>query len=202
MRKRRTALITGGLVVTGAVGILAYVAHQRKDPSACPYGLRFSLDLPHPSVTRSRLREILSPEPGQRVLEIGPGTRWLEPGGTLEILDVQQEMLDHTMRRARSLGVSNIVPTQGDAQALPYPDDHFDSAYLVATLGEVPDKGRALRELRRVLKRDGRLVVGEVLLDPHRVSLDELGRLTDASGLDHERTLTGRFGYFAAFRAH
>jgi ubiquinone/menaquinone biosynthesis C-methylase UbiE len=209
MRKRQTALITGGLVLVGAASLLAYVAHQRKDPSACPYGLRFSLDLPHPSVTRSRLREILSPEPGQRVLEIGPGTgyytlqaaRWLEPGGTLEILDVQQEMLDHTMRRAGALGVSNIVPTQGDAQALPFPDEHFDSAYLVATLGEVPDKGRALRELRRVLKREGRLVVGEVLLDPHRVSLEELGRLTNASGLDHERTLTGRFGYFAAFRA-
>jgi ubiquinone/menaquinone biosynthesis C-methylase UbiE len=210
MKKRRTAHIAGGILLVVGVSLLTYVVRQRKAPSSCPYGLRFSLELPHPFVTRSRLREILSPEPGQRVLEIGPGTgyyslhaaRWLEPGGTLEILDVQQEMLDHTMRRARSLGVSNIVPTQGDAQALPYPDDHFDSAYLVATLGEVPDKGRALRELRRVLKRDGRLVVGEVLLDPHRVSLDELGRLTDASGLDHERTLTGRFGYFAAFRAH
>ena len=206
---RRTALVTRGLVAVIAASLLAYVAHQRKDPSACPYGLRFSLDLPHLSVTRSRLRVILSPEPGQRVLEIRPGTgyytlhaaRWLEPGGTLEILDVQQEMLDRTMRRARALGVSNIVPTQGDAQALPYPDDHFDSAYLVATLGEVPDKRRALRELRRVLKRDGRLVVGEVLLDPHRVSPDELGRLTDASGLDHEQTLTGRIGYFATFRA-
>jgi ubiquinone/menaquinone biosynthesis C-methylase UbiE len=194
MSKRRTALITGGLVVMGAASLLAYVAHQRKDPSACPYGLSFSLDLPHPSVTRSKLREVLSPEPGQRVLEIGPGTgyyalqaaRWLEAGGTLEILDVQQEMLDHTMRRARALGVTNLVPTQGDAQTLPYPDDHFDSAYLVATLGEVPDKGRALRELRRILKRNGRLVVGEVLLNPHRVSLDELGRLTDASEVDHE----------------
>jgi hypothetical protein len=52
-----------------------------------------------------------------------------------------------------------------------------------------------------VLKRGGRLVVGEVLLDPHKVTFEELRRLTDAGGLDHERTLKGALGYFAAFRA-
>ena len=209
MKKQRTVLIVGGLLLVGAASLLAYLRRQRKEPSACPYGLRFSLDLPHPFVTRPRLREMLSPEPGQRVLEVGPGTgyyalqaaRWLEPGGILDILDIQQEMLDHTMHRARAMGVLNIVPRRGDAQALPYPDDHFDSAYLVATLGEVPDKGRALRELRRVLERGGRLVVGEVLFDPHKVTFDELRRLTDQGGLDHERTLKGALGYFAAFRA-
>jgi Methyltransferase domain len=56
----------------------------------------------------------------------------------VEVLDIQQEMLDHTMRRAHTLSISNIVPRQGDAQALTYPDGHFDAAYLVATLGEVP----------------------------------------------------------------
>src|SRR5215203_6494234 len=211
MKKQRTVLIVGGLVLVGAASLLAYLRRQRKDPSACPYGLRFSLDLPHPFVTRPRLREMLSPQPGQRVLEVGPGTgyyalqvaRWLEPSGTMDILDIhiQQEMLDHTMHRARAMGVLNIVPRWGEAQALPYPDHHFDSAYLVATLGEVPDKGRALRELGRVLKRGGRLVVGEVLLDPHKVTFEELRRLTDAGGLDHERTLKGTLGYFAAFRA-
>jgi ubiquinone/menaquinone biosynthesis C-methylase UbiE len=209
MKKQRTVLIVGGLVLIGAASLLVYLRRQRKDPSACPYGLRFSLDLPHPFVTRPRLREMLCPEPGHRVLEVGPGTgyyalqvaRWLELGGILDILDIQQEMLDHTMHRARARGVSNVVPRRGDVQALPYPDDHFDSAYLVATLGEVPDKGRALRELRRVLKRGGRLVVGEVLLDPHKVTFEELFMLTDAGGLDHERTLKGALGYFAAFRA-
>jgi ubiquinone/menaquinone biosynthesis C-methylase UbiE len=104
------------------------------------------------------------------------------------------------MRRAREIGISNIVPTRRDAQALPYADGHFDSAYLVTTLGEVLDQGCALRELRRALKCDGRLVVGEGLLDPHRVSLDTLRRLANAAGLEHERTLKGRLGYFAAFR--
>ncbi len=85
MKKRRTALITGGLVPGAAAGLLAYVTRQRKDPSACPYGLRFSLDLPHPFVTRSRLREILSPRPGERVLEVADlapaTTAYMPPGG-------------------------------------------------------------------------------------------------------------------------
>src|SRR5215204_888281 len=209
MKKRRTAHIAGGILLVVGVSLLTYVVRQRKAPSACPYSLRSSLDLPHPFVTHSRLREMLSPQPGERVLEIGPGTgyyslhaaRWLEPDGTLEVLDIQQEMLDHTMRRAHALGISNIVARQGDAQALPYPDSHFDAAYLVATLGEVPDKERALRELRRVLKPGGRLVVGEGQPDPHMVSFDKLRMLADATGLTYEGRIGGRLGYFASFRA-
>jgi ubiquinone/menaquinone biosynthesis C-methylase UbiE len=110
-------------------------------------------------------------------------------------------MLDHSMRRAHALGISNIVPRRGDAQALIYPDGHFDAAYLVATLGEVPHKQRALRELRRVLKPGGRLVIGESQPDPHMVSLDKLQMLADAAGLSYEGRMGGRLGYFARFRA-
>jgi ubiquinone/menaquinone biosynthesis C-methylase UbiE len=209
MANRRAALIISGLVLAGGASLLAYVVRQRKNPSACPYSLRFSLELPRPFVTRSRLGEILSPESGERVLEVGPGTgyyslhaaRWLEPDGTLEVLDIQQDMLDHTMQRAQALGTSNIVPTRGDAQTLPYPDGRFDAAYLVATLGEVPDKERALHELRRVLKPSGRLVVGESQPDPHMVSFGRLRMLADVAGLSYERSVGGRLGYFASFRA-
>jgi SAM-dependent methyltransferase len=208
-KRRRTIILSGLLVLVGGASLLAYVVRQRKDPSVCPYGLRFSLALPRPFVTRSRLREILSPQPGARVLEVGAGTgyyslhaaRWLEPDGTLEVLDIQQEMLEHTMRRAQTLSISNIIPTRGDAQALPYPDGRFDAAYLVATLGEVPDKERALHELGRVLKPGGRLVVGESQPDPHMVSFDKLRMLADVAGLSNERRVGGRLGYLASLRA-
>src|SRR5262245_45340521 len=44
------------------------------------------------------------------------------PRGRLDILDLQQEMLDHTMRRTGERGLTNVTPTQADARQLPYHD--------------------------------------------------------------------------------
>src|SRR5262249_24513575 len=153
-------------------------------PSACPYGQRFWVEAPHPLITRDRLRSVLEPRGGERVLEVGPGTGyyaldaagWVSPAGRLDICRLQQEMLDHTRRPGRERGLQNIVAVQGDARQLPYPDASFDAAYMVAVLGEIPDQGQALRELARVLKPGGRLVVGELFGDPHWVSPGRLGK--------------------------
>ncbi len=68
---------------------LGYAIWWRRKPSACPYAQRFWLELPHPIITRAHLREALTPEPGERVLEIGPGAGYYalevavhEKGGT------------------------------------------------------------------------------------------------------------------------
>jgi ubiquinone/menaquinone biosynthesis C-methylase UbiE len=165
--------------------------------------------LPRPFITRTRLREILAPKSGEQVLEVGAGTgyysihvaRWLEPGGILDVLDIQQEMLDQTVRRAHELSVSNTIPVRGDAQGLPYPDNRFDAAYLNFVLGEIPDQDAALRELRRSLKPGGRLVVGEAFTDPHMVRFGVLRTRAEAAGLEFERRLGGPLGYYARFAA-
>jgi ubiquinone/menaquinone biosynthesis C-methylase UbiE len=142
------------------------------------------------------------------LLEVGPGTGYytldiaeqLAPDGVLDILDLQQEMLDHTMRKTSERQISNIVPTQGDAQELPYPDDTFDAAYMRVTLGEVVEQDAALRELRRVLKPSGRLVVGEIFGDPPMVPFGSLRACAEAAGLRFEERLGGKLAYFACFR--
>jgi ubiquinone/menaquinone biosynthesis C-methylase UbiE len=124
---------------------------------------------------------------------------WVSPGGQLDILDVQQEMLDHTMRRASERALTNITSTRGDARRLPYSDATFDAAVLTTVLGEVPDQDIALRELARVLKPGGRLVVGELFGDPHWVSPRRLRRRAEAAGLTFDRRSGTPLGYFARF---
>ena len=195
----RHLLLGGAAVVAGAA------LWWRKNPSACPYRQRFWVEAPHPLITRERLREILEPKAGERILEVGPGTgyytldvaEWVKPDGQVDILDIQQEMLDHTMLRAGGRGLSNINPTRADATAMPCDDGAYDAAFLVTVLGEVPDQDAALRELARVLKPGGRLIVGELLGDPHYVRLAPLRLRASGAGFTYERRVGSAFGYFA-----
>jgi ubiquinone/menaquinone biosynthesis C-methylase UbiE len=206
MPKRHIVLKLGALLFAG--GALMWAIRARRNPAACPYSQRLFLDLPRPFMRRQTLRAMLDLAPGERVLEVGPGigyysldvARQLAPDGRLDVLDLQQPMLDELMRRAALLGTANIVATQGDARDLPFPTATFDAAFLVATLGEIPDRDQALRELHRVLKPGGRLVVGEGQPDPHMLTIDDLRRRAEAIGFvcdGHEGT---PFGYFARFR--
>jgi ubiquinone/menaquinone biosynthesis C-methylase UbiE len=108
-------------------------------------------------------------------------------------------MLDHTLGAARARGLQNIVATRGDARALPYEDDRFDGAYLVTVLGEVPDQDAALRELSRVIRPRGRLVVGELAGDPHWVRPALLSERARRAGFELEQKVGGPLGYFARF---
>ena len=92
-----------------------------------------------------------------RVLEVGPGRGELaermmrELGVDVVAVDQSQRMVELT----RARGVEAIV---GDVQELPFPAGQFDCAMAAWMLYHVPDLERALRELRRVLRPEGRLV--------------------------------------------
>ena len=191
------------LAIAGAAGGLWY----RHKTRPFPYAQRWMLDKELPYLTRERLCQVLAPQPGERILELGPGTglfsvpvaQRLLPGGTLDVFDVQQVMLDHTLRVAAERNVDNIVATRGDARCLPYPEGTFDAAFMMTVLGEIPDQEAALGELQRVLKPGGRLVIGEFIFDWHAVPFGVLRRRTERQGLQFERRLGPRFSYIARF---
>ncbi|WP_114579105.1 class I SAM-dependent methyltransferase [Saliphagus sp. LR7] len=209
MISRRTSRAIAALLGLALLVGLGYALRWRSNPSPCPYAQRHAIDLPRPVITRSRLRSVLEPRAGERILEVGSGTgyytgmvaRAIEPSGTLHAVDVQPEMVEHLRTRMRAEENSNVEPICGDARSLPYPDNTFDAAYLILVLGEIPDQERALDELNRVLKPDGRLVVGEALPDPHFVRFERLRRRVERRGLKFEDRIGTRAGYFARFDA-
>jgi ubiquinone/menaquinone biosynthesis C-methylase UbiE len=70
---------------------------------------------------------------------------------------------------------------------------------LVAVLGEIPDQQQALRELARVIKPGGRLIVGELLGDPHWVSPSRLRERAERAGLSYGHRDGTPLAYFARF---
>jgi SAM-dependent methyltransferase len=123
----------------------------------------------------------------------------LSPGGWLDVIDVQRKMVEHVRREARQAGVPNIRPVLADAGRLPYRDAAFDAAYMIGTLGEIPDGDGALRELHRVLRPAGRLVVGEVFVDPDFVSLGDLKARAHGAGFAFHSKAGNLLAYVARF---
>lgn len=196
------------LMVGAGFAVLAAIASQRVKPLPCPYALRWTTEFPRPYLTRAAVLRVLGPQPGEEVLEVGPAHGYhsfvvaeqLAQGGTLHALDIQEKMLDALMRRAAKRGIENIVPKQGDARALPYADGSFDAAFLVTVLGEIPDQPAALRELHRVIRPGGRLVVGEIApIDPHFVRFAVLRRRAEAANFLFRSRAGPRLSYLALF---
>lgn len=111
---------------------------------------------------------------GAQALEIGPGSgtftfeasRRIGPKGRIYAVDIQPQVIGRLEGKLKEGVADNIVPRVASAYELPFPDGTFDRVFMVAVLAEIPDRGRALREISRVLKAGGILAIGEVIMDP------------------------------------
>ena len=111
---------------------------------------------------------------GDRVLDVATGTgklalgaaRAVGPGGQVMGVDVSRRML----ARARRLAAPNIGWREADAMAMPFPPGTFDAVLIGFGLRNLPDIDAALREMARVLRPGGRLVVLEIAEPPGGVA--------------------------------
>ena len=106
--------------------------------------------------------------PGMRVLDIAGGTgdlvlrfaRQVGPSGQAWLTDINGSMLREGRNRLLDAGL--LIPiVQCDAEALPFPDGHFDVVTVAFGLRNMTRKERALAEMRRVLRPGGRVLVLE-----------------------------------------
>ena len=115
---------------------------------------------------------------GPQVLEVGVGTGknmpYYPPDVHVIGIDLSEKMLARARRRAERLRRS-VTLIQMDAQALDFPANTFDCAVATFVFCSVPDPIQGLRELGRVVKPDGCIV----LLEHVRAENPWLGRLMD-----------------------
>jgi demethylmenaquinone methyltransferase/2-methoxy-6-polyprenyl-1,4-benzoquinol methylase len=106
--------------------------------------------------------------PGMRVLDVAGGTgdlarafaRRVGATGEVWLTDINASML--AVGRDRMVDDGCLQPAvQCDAEALPFPDGHFDRVTVAFGLRNMTHKDRALAEMRRVLRPGGRLLVLE-----------------------------------------
>jgi phosphatidylethanolamine/phosphatidyl-N-methylethanolamine N-methyltransferase len=124
---------------------------------------------------RARLKDRID---GQQVLEVGVGTGKNIPcyplGPKVTAVDLSFRMLIRAYRKASDLG-QRVEFVEMDAQLLGFPDDIFDTVFATFVFCSVPDPVLGLKELRRVCKPGGRLLLLEHMRPGNRF----LGQLFD-----------------------
>jgi ubiquinone/menaquinone biosynthesis C-methylase UbiE len=169
----------------------------------------------------SKLRRFIYPErqliersgikPGMTVVDLGCGSGAYAPyvaravgaEGKVYAVDVQAGMLrqlERRMGKKEFQDVSNIEIKQTNAYDLPFTDDSIDLVYMVAVLPEIPDRGRALSEVRRVLRTGGILAVTEIIQDPDYPWRSTTTRICQQQGFIVEASLGHFWNYTVRFR--
>jgi precorrin-6B methylase 2 len=201
-------IVVGALIAFGAF-TLGWRWASRRWSLPCPSLLAWSLD--NSLVRRSPLTlktlDRIGFNPGEKVLEIGPGPGRLlipaanrvMPGGEVVGIDIQPKMIERLKRNAEKAGITNLTVILGDAAHAEIPEATFDVVFLCTVLGEIPDRSATLARCYRTLKSGGRLSITEYILDPHFQSRSAVRQLAENAGFRVESIQGGWRVYTANF---
>ncbi len=139
--------------------------------------------------TLEHIVHMLAPKASENAVDIGCGGGHMSAALALGVrelvaVDVTPQMLVQTGLLAREKGLSNVAGCVADAKNLPFASEAFNIVTCRIVLHHVPDVGRAIGEMGRVLKPGGRLFIQDILgiENPSaRSYMDEIEMLRDPS---------------------
>jgi phosphatidylethanolamine/phosphatidyl-N-methylethanolamine N-methyltransferase len=130
------------------------------DKISSVYDLTYGVTL-HPG--RIQARDRMGIQPDDRILEVGVGTginTLLYPKGChVTGIDLCARMLEKARERVARAGLKNVRLIEMDATALAFEDDSFDIVYAPYVISVVPDPVAVVREMYRVCRPGGRIIV-------------------------------------------
>jgi ubiquinone/menaquinone biosynthesis C-methylase UbiE len=146
-----------------------------------------------------------------KVLDLGCGSgafttfaaRAVRANGKVYAVDIQPKMLDQLrkkLRRPEFQDIKNIEIKQASAHELPLENESIDLAYMVTVLPEIPDPGKALQEVKRVLKPGGILAITEFFPDPDYPLRSTTVRTGQEQGFVLEASMGSFWNYTVRFR--
>ena len=109
---------------------------------------------------------------GETLLDIGSGggldclvaARMVGPEGKVVGLDLSPEMISRAKENLQASGLTNVTFLEWSGGTLPFPENSFDLVISNGVINLVPDKQKVLREIARVLKPGGRLMMADQIL--------------------------------------
>jgi len=182
---------TGSTCGDPAADAAAAIGYRDSDLEAVPEGANLGLGCGAPL-------DFLDLMPGETVLDLGSGAgfdaflaaRHVADTGRVIGVDMTPEMIEKARANADEGGFTNVEFRLGRLETLPLEDASVDAVTSNCVINLVPDKSIVFREIVRVLRSGGRLVISDILLDgplPAAIATDVLAYVGCVAGAIERR---------------